>query len=179
MEAPRALDVGPECFDGVEVGRVGWQEQEFAALCFDEFDGCSRFVEGGIVQHDDAVGGQIAQQAGLQPEIEEGRIAGAGERQWRNQVAATIAADQACARTCARGLLAVHAPAVRRTPMRPPGVRGKTRFIDKDDRTLSIPRFVQPLEKPAPAGFIVFCLSVDRRFFSGAAAWFCRRDGRY
>jgi len=48
--------------DGVEVGRVGWQEEQPTTRGLDQPLGGGRLVEPGVVQHDHAAGWQFGQQ---------------------------------------------------------------------------------------------------------------------
>ena len=68
--ADEGFQLGERHLDGVQVGRIGRQEDEVVALCAQKFDGARGFVGGEVVGNDDLAGpegrGQIVLDVGFE-----------------------------------------------------------------------------------------------------------------
>ncbi len=66
----QCFQLGERHFDGVEVGRVGWQENQVVALGAQKFDGARRLVRRQVVGDDDLAGPQCWGELALDVSIE-------------------------------------------------------------------------------------------------------------
>lgn len=75
------LELGEDLLDGIEVGRIRGEEQEFGAGGLDGFAHGVAFVRGEIVHDNDVAGPEFAQKKPLDIRLEDR----AGHRAWNNQ----------------------------------------------------------------------------------------------
>lgn len=80
--------------DGIEIGRIGRQEQQPGALACDGFTDVLAFVRGEIVEHDDVPFAEGRGELGFDVRFEDVRVHGAIDDPWRGQAIAAQSGDE-------------------------------------------------------------------------------------
>jgi len=85
--AQSGLEGGPEMFDGVEVRRISWQEEQPAARPFHQLPRGRRLMKPGVVQHDHTARRQCGQEHLFKIRVHHFRVAAALKHQRGDQPA--------------------------------------------------------------------------------------------
>ena len=88
------LEFGECHFDGVQVWRIGWQEQEPALLPFQQVCGFEAFVGGQVVEDDDGPGFECRGKLGFDVGVERGSVHGTFDDPGCDQVGAGQSRDE-------------------------------------------------------------------------------------
>ena len=93
--AEAGFDGGPQVFDGIEVGRIGWQKQQRTAGGGDPRRRGRRLMEAGVVPHDHAARRQLRQKHLREIRVHHLRVASARKGQRGHQPALLTGGDDA------------------------------------------------------------------------------------
>ena len=101
--ADEGFQLGERHLDGVQVGRIGRQEDEVVALCAQKFDGARGFVGGEVVGNDDLAGPEGRGQIVLDVGFETVAVHRAIEHPGRHDAVATKACNEGLSMPVAEG----------------------------------------------------------------------------
>jgi hypothetical protein len=166
-----AAEVGFQLCEGhldrVEIGAVGGQWQEPAAVRPEDFGGTRAAMDGKVVQDDGRAGCQSRGKLGLDPGIEGGAVHRARDHPWCDQVVTGQPGDECLGGPAYEGPAAGQALSFRSAPAQPGQARPDGGFIHKDKAMGHLPHQALPSRPigPRPAKRRPVTLGCDQAFF--------------
>jgi hypothetical protein len=162
------FELGKGHFDGIEVGAIGWEEEEPGAAFFEDGVGLLAFVTREIVEDDHVAGLERGGELGFDIGLEDTPVHGCIDDPGRGQTIMAQGGDERLSSPVAEGSLHPQPLPPARSPPETRHFRSRPSFVDKDEpfRALLHPRLT--MDTPhAPGADNVSAIGFARqqRFF--------------